>query len=127
MWQLILSAAMAAVLCLPAAAKHGKPGKPDKHGRDEERVEAYTHFRAGDSAMIGRHCRVKSLPPGLQKKLYRTGHLPPGWEKNFAPFPVVVEQQLPPVCVGCRRGLIGNFAVVFDTRTSVILDIAIVR
>ena len=119
----ILTAALAGALCSPVLAKHDKPGK---HERDDARGEA-RYFRSGDPELIGRHCRVQSLPPGLQKKLYRTGRLPPGWEKKFAPFPVVVEQQLPPVCGGCRRGLIGNFAVVYDTRTSIILDIAVIR
>jgi hypothetical protein len=48
--------------------------------------------------------RYRSLAPGLQKKLYRTGHLPPGWERRMQPMPVVVEQQLVPVPQGYRRG-----------------------
>lgn len=111
----LLQLTLATLLCLPLAAKHGKHAV---YG---------PYFREADTVVIARHCRVQSLPPGLQKKLYRTGHLPPGWEKKLAPFPVVVEQQLPPVCVGCRRGLIGNVAIVYDSRTSVILDIAIIR
>ena len=129
MRSLILPAALAGALCSSLPAKHGhpgKPGKPGKHGHDEQEVYR-AYFRPADTALIGRHCRIESLPPGLQKKLYRTGRLPPGWEKKFAPFPMVVEQQLPPVCGSCRRGLIGNFAVVFDTRTSIILDVAVIR
>src|SRR4029450_8086166 len=38
--------------------------------------------------------RYRSLPPGLAKKLYRTGHLPPGWERRMEPLPVVVRRQL---------------------------------
>ena len=32
--------------------------------------------------------RHRTLPPGLQKKFYRTGQLPPGWQKRLEPFPV---------------------------------------
>ena len=68
--------------------------------------------------------RYRTLPPGLQKKLYRTGHLPPGWERKLQPLPVVVERQLIVLPGGYRRGIIGGSAVVYDPGTHVIVDVA---
>ena len=57
------------------------------------------YFRPRDIVVISDYYapRYKPLPPGLQKKLYRTGHLPPGWERKLEPFPVVIERQLVPL------------------------------
>jgi len=67
--------------------------------------------------------RYRALPPGLQKKLYRTGQLPPGWQKRMQPFPVVVERQLAPLPPYYRRGVIDNYGVVYDPRRHVIVDV----
>ena len=67
--------------------------------------------------------RDRALPPGLQKKLYRTGTLPPGWQKKIEPLPVVVERRLGPAPGYYRRGIIDNYAVVYDPRTYVIIDV----
>jgi hypothetical protein len=69
--------------------------------------------------------RYRNLPPGLQKKLARTGQLPPGWQKRFEPFPVAVERQLLALPEGYRRGVIDGHAVIFDDRAHVILDAAV--
>jgi hypothetical protein len=68
--------------------------------------------------------RYQRLPPGLQKKLRRTGQLPPGWQKRLAPFPVVVERQLIVLPHGYRRGVLDGHAVVFDPRNQSIIDVA---
>jgi hypothetical protein len=47
--------------------------------------------------------RYRTLPRGLQKKLARTGQLPPGY----------------------RRGVVDGHAVIFDDRTHVLLDVAV--
>src|SRR5688500_15609930 len=62
--------------------------------------ERVIYFRPGDVRLITGYYKPRQLPPGLQKKLYRTGHLPPGWEKRYEPLPVVLERQLPVICVG---------------------------
>jgi len=67
--------------------------------------------------------RGGNLPPGLEKQLRRNGHLPPGLEKKLYPFPVEVEQRLPPLRPGLMRGVIGGSAIIVDKKTSVILDI----
>jgi hypothetical protein len=38
-------------------------------------------FRAEDIRVIHEYY-YRDLSPGLKKKLYRTGQLPPGWQKN---------------------------------------------
>jgi hypothetical protein len=63
------------------------------------------------------------LPPGLAKKYYRSGQLPPGWERRIEPIPVVVERQLVPVPAGYRRGIIDGFAVLYSLHTGVIIDV----
>jgi len=69
--------------------------------------------------------RYRTLPPGLQKKLARTGQLPPGWQKRFEPFPVAIERQLVALPAGYRRGVVDGHAVIFDDRTHVMVDVAV--
>src|SRR5262245_50359173 len=122
-------ALLAVFLAAPVSAKHWHDDdrhwkKHMKHADDDERFD---HHRDGcglgphDVRIISEYYapREHRLPPGLQKKLRRTGHLPPGWEKRFEPLPVVVERQLVPVPVGYRRGILDGYVVVYDTRTSV--------
>ncbi len=95
-----------------------KHWKEDRHEADRGRSN-HPYFRDGDADLIRRHRGVRHLPPGLQAKLYRTGYLPPGWEKKVRPLPILVEHQLPPVCYGCRRGIIGNCAIVFNPQDEI--------
>ena len=69
--------------------------------------------------------RYRNLPPGLQKKLARTGQLPPGWRKKMEPFPLAVERQLVVLPYGYRRGIIDGHAVIYNPRTQVIVDLAV--
>ena len=69
--------------------------------------------------------RYRNLPPGLQKKYRRTGQLPPGWRKKIEPFPVAVERQLQVLPPGYERGVIDGHAVIYNPRTEVIFDIAV--
>ena len=68
--------------------------------------------------------RYRSLPPGLQKKLRRTGQLPPGWQKKLRPFPSDVERQLIMLPPRYERGFMDDYGVIFDRRTHSILDLA---
>ena len=116
---------------------HGnKHDKDDHHGNDEHATYRYydpgpySHyhggrydFRGSDYVVLQQHYGgPRNLPPGLRKKYYRTGTLPPGWEKRFQPMPVVVVQQLPPIPVYYQRGYIDGYAVVYDRRTRIIID-----
>ena len=89
--------------------------KEDKHGGRYFRDQDYVYLRQYYDG-------PRDLPPGLRKKYYRTGTLPPGWQKRWRPMPVVVVQQLPPLPDYCERGYIDGYAVVMDRRTRVIVD-----
>jgi hypothetical protein len=109
---------------------HGKHWKDhDDQGEDEDGGHYRRHgyqgqcFRAEDMRIICDYYSPRGLPPGLQKKLYRTGQLPPGWQKKIQPFPYEIEERLPPLPEGCARGYMNGFAVVYEPRTGVILDI----
>ena len=75
------------------ARNHGK-GKGKGH--DDDRREA-AYFRREDYAAVQRYyAGPRDLPPRLQKKYYRTGKLPPGWESKMRPFPPELVRVLPP-------------------------------
>jgi hypothetical protein len=123
------------VLATPAWAKHWHEdgGRPNKHWQRDVRDErrAYEHGR--DNCYFDPHAvtvireyyapQYRSLPPGLAKKFYRTGHLPPGWQKKMEPFPTVVERELIVLPRDYRRGVIDGYAVVYNPRTQVIVDV----
>ena len=110
-------------------------GNRHKHDRDGGRgdnrpdssVAVHVAFGAGDDVVLRNHYgpKYRNLPPGLQKKLARGGQLPPGWQKKFAPFPVAVERQLHPLPHEYRRGVIDGHAVIYNARTNVIVDVAV--
>ena|SRR5882757_8967293 len=120
----------------PATAQHWHDDDDHwkKHAKHEEDSHVFDHraegcyFQPGDARVItqGYEPRYRQLPPGLQKKLYRTGHLPPGWEKRMQPLPVAVERQLAPIPTGYRRGYMDGYAVVYSPRTQVVVDIVAV-
>ncbi len=69
--------------------------------------------------------RFQGLPPGLQKKYRRTGQLPPGWAKKMEPFPVALEHRIAVLPPGYSRGVIDGHAVLYNPRTQVIFDVAV--
>lgn len=117
-------------------AKHAKivkakPSKPIKAKKakakdvdDGRRDERYS-FPSRDAQIIREYYepRYRNLPPGLQKKLYRTGQLPPGWQKKLQPLPIDVERRLVPIPSVYRRGVIDDYVVVVDPRRQLILDL----
>lgn len=120
-WLLGLLAAPAALLA--------NQGRGRGHGHDDDREDRREgrdrYFRAEDAVLLRQYYGggVENLPPGLRKKYYRTGKLPPGWEKRFRPFPPELVQRLPPLPAYCDRGYVDGYAVVYDRRTRVILDV----
>ena len=72
-------------------------------------------FSTQDVQLIRAHYapRYRNLPPGLQKKLARTGSLPPGWQKKLEPFPTALEQRLVRLPDGYSRGVIDGHAVIY--------------
>jgi hypothetical protein len=123
------------VLALQATVEtQGKGHKNNKNkaaAADVERssVHGGVHivFSTHETQIIREHYapRYRSLPPGLQKKLARTGKLPPGWQKKMEPFPVVLERQLVSLPAGYQRGVIDGNAVIYKPGTSVIIDATI--
>ena len=91
-------------------------------GNDHDSIREYFHNHTG-SLPPGLAKREGDLPPGLQKQLQRNGHLPPGLEKKVEVFPADLERRLPPLKPGLVRGVIEGRALIFDVKTSVILDI----
>lgn len=98
-------------------------GKKQKHWQDHDRNYAAVYFRDDDIRIIYDYYRPRQLPPGLQKKLYRTGQLPPGWEKKMRPFPEAIDRRLPPLCHECERGYLDGYAIVYQPRSRLIIDV----
>jgi hypothetical protein len=67
--------------------------------------------------------RGGDLPPGLEKQLRRNGRLPPGLQKKLMPFPRDLEARLGPIQPGCRRVMLGTWALLIQDASNVILDI----
>jgi Ni/Co efflux regulator RcnB len=106
--------------------KHAKHhDRDDDDDRDFDHRHESCYFQPHDVEVISRYYapRYRSLPPGLEKKYYRTGHLPPGWEKRMEPVPVVVERELVPVPPEYRRGIIDGNVVLYSPRTQVVIDV----
>ena len=66
-------------------------GKKNKHNQDDDDQggdQDSRYFRRDDYGAVQRYYNgPRGLPPGLRKKYYRTGKLPPGWQKKIRPFP----------------------------------------
>jgi hypothetical protein len=105
--------------------KHERAGGVQDNGVDSTAIHVV--FVSGDVAILRSHYapRYRNLPPGLQKKVARGGQLPPGWQKKFEAFPAGVERQLQPLPQGYRRGVLDGHAVIYNSRNSVIVDVAI--
>jgi hypothetical protein len=124
------------VLSAPAWANHWHEDGAhwNKHAKHDSRADddrAFDHraescyFEPRDVRVISEYYapRYRTLPPGLAKKLRRTGHLPPGWEKKMEPLPVAVERRLVPIPAEYRRGVIDGYAVVYSPGPRVIIDV----
>jgi hypothetical protein len=121
--------AVMVTLLAPAAAKQGK-GKGQGKGHDKK--AAVIVFAPADRSFLTNYYRSNALPPGLAKKsdlppglekqLRRNGRLPPGLEKKLVPFPAALEARLPPCPPDVHRGFMGGVAVMYNSRTGLVLD-----
>lgn len=109
-----------------------KAKKPAKHGHvdhDDRDTSVAIHvvFSTHEQRVIRDHYapRYRNLPRGLQKKLARTGQLPPGWQKKMEPFPAAIERELVVLPPDYRRGVIDGHAVIYNPRTQVIIDLVV--
>lgn len=124
---------------LAGSAEAGDRGRHSKHSRgvvvyERDHRDAYyrdshyrdAYFRPRDVIVIRDYYRPYSrpLPPGLARKYYRGGYLPPGWATRIRPVPVYLEPELVVVPSGYRRGIIDGRAVVYNNR-GFILDVAV--
>ncbi len=106
---------------------HGNGRGHDDHdhgrGNGHYKHQDQRYFRDRDRDYLVRYYDgPRNLPPGLRKKYYRNGTLPPGWQQRFRPMPPQVVVELPPVPYGYQRGYYDGYAVVVDPRTRVIYD-----
>ena len=127
---LLLLTPLAGSTPLEASQKSKKHSTQASVQSDARHASAELHvvFTSRDVGIIRQHYapRYQRLPPGLQKKYARTGQLPPGWQKKMEPFPVVVEQELVALPSGYRRGVLDGHAVIYNPRTQVIIDVAVI-
>src|SRR5687767_4763386 len=102
---------------------HGAPAQTVVHTS----THVDFHFSTGHVHTIREYYapRYRNLPPGLQKKYARTGQLPPGWQKKLEAFPVELDRRLVTLPAGYRRGVVDGHAVIFDDRTNVLIDVAV--
>lgn len=105
---------------------HSKSEQLVPYNRDSD-VEIHVVFSQHEAQVIHNYYapRYRKLPPGLQKKLRRTGQLPPGWQKKLQPFPPVVEHELVVLPNGYGRGVIDGHAVIYSQKTQRIVDVKV--
>ncbi len=108
------------------AKKHSKHERVDGVNRAGN-VAVHVVFSSRELRVIREYYapRYRNLPPGLQKKYARTGQLPPGWRKKMEPFPVALQRDLVVLPSGYQRGVIDGHAVIYNSRTQVIVDLAV--
>jgi hypothetical protein len=132
----LLMCVMAVGLLMNDAVRAERPGSKGKsHGKSRSvasdhrgsDVEIHVVFSRREADLIREHYapRYRNLPPGLQKKLSRTGQLPPGWQKKLEPFPPVVERHLLVLPAGYARGVLDGHAVIYNQKTQRIVDLRI--
>ncbi len=94
-------------------------------GKDRDAIRHYYALHPGNLPP-GLAKRGGDLPPGLEKQLRRKGHLPPGLDKRIAALPVELERQLAPLKPGLVRGVIEGRAVIYNPKTSLVLDVLVI-
>jgi hypothetical protein len=126
---LLLSSTVYAAEGLESGQKGKKHSKSERVVEDNSGNSVAVHvvFLPREVSVLREYYapRYRNLPPGLQKKLARTGQLPPGWRKKMEPFPLTVERQLAVLPYGYSRGVIDGHAVIYNPRTQVIVDLAV--
>jgi hypothetical protein len=130
-----LSLLLTAALIVPTPAFAGNKGKKAHNAPPEEihmsqatvalitvteRTIIYDYVNQYRRALVATPGTVKSLPPGIAKKVARGGTLPPGIAKRYLPNDLVV--QLPPR-PGCQWVIVDNDVVLIATATGLIVDI----
>ena len=127
--RLVFAALLLVVVGASPAAAKPKHWHQDKHWSGDDygrsRGRGAKCYVAPEEIRVVREYyapRYRALPPGLAKKYYRTGHLPPGWAKKVEPLPADLERRLDPLPAGYRRGYLDGALVVFAP-TQVVIDL----
>jgi hypothetical protein len=127
---LVTALALAATVTLSA---NGKKDSDSKRAARKDAAadvavdETYVHFSLAEEQVIREYyaLQVRSLPPGLQKKVERGEQLPRGWRKKIEPFPFELERRLAPMPRDCRRGVVEGHAVIYRTGSERVIDVAV--
>ncbi len=88
-------------------------------------VRDYIEHPPNGSLPPGLAKRGGALPPGLAKQLRRNGTLSPGLQKRLAPYPADLARRLPQLGDDYDGGFLHGRVVVFNKRTSAILEVFI--
>ena len=88
-------------------------------------VRDYLERQPSGSRPPGLAKRGGRLSPGLAKQLRRNGTLPPGLQKRVAPYPADLARRLPHLGDDYEGGFLHGRVVVFNKRTSAILEVFI--
>jgi hypothetical protein len=109
----------------PATAKPKHWHEDEKHWNKHSWNDDRCYFPPAEVRIIREYYepRDRSLPPGLAKKYYRTGHLPPGWQKKMDPLPVAVERRLIVLPPEYRRGYMDGSVLVYSPSRQVVVDV----
>ena len=92
----------------------------------EERKIVLAFFQDPPSGLPpGLGKRGGDLPPGLEKQVRRKGQLPPGLQKHLKPFPSELAVRLPPLPADHERAVLGHLAIVWNSRTGLVLDVLV--
>jgi hypothetical protein len=97
-----------------------------KHDRDDDcrhDRHFHGHYRDDYDRDDDRYEHRRELPPGLERQLERNGRLPPGLEMKMHPVPEGACRRMPPLPEGFVRGYYGGHVIVYNPRTSIILDV----
>ena len=131
----LMCIALGALLIQTAAAaapdedksKNEGNGKQETVAVADTRAAVHVVFTSGDVRIIREHYapRYRNLPPGLRKKVARGGALPPGWQKKYEPFPAALDRRLVRLSPEYRRGVFDGQAVIYDRRSNVVIDVAV--
>ena len=112
------------------APKQGKGHKKAQDGhathattadRPDSHVNVHVVFGSGDVTLIREHYAHMIKP----EHVIASGALPPGWRKKFEPFPVALERRLVVLPSPYRRGVIDGHAVIYNSRSNVVVDVAV--
>ena len=85
----------------------------------DDRRYLFDYYRCHDRHYWARRYPA-NLSPGLYKQLVRNGHLPPGLERQLAPFPYEVERRLYPLPRNYFRFMLGGKGLIVDAQFNIV-------